>query len=202
MTSEPLSSAIFLRRDLLPIDKSETSHPASPNQKRASRSGASTRDRSAGEHGESAEAERLSESTRARVLNLSYSKRHPLINSLSELTSILQCNTTIPDDAKQRTCQKIDQSMRLLVELSPFQPTASTDGDDLDALFEEKIFGQLTAKLSRAERSKAMNHLVDLRDAVLFDRLVSDKTKHNLMAENKRIINFLLDLLDSAGLIA
>ena len=41
-----------------------------------------------------------------------------------------------------------------------------------------------------------MNHLVDLRDAVLFDRLVTDETKHDLVAENNRIINLLLKLPD------
>ena len=85
------------------------------------------------------------------VLNLSYSNRHQLITSLSELTAILQCNTAIPDDAKQRTCQKIDQSMRLLVELSPFQSTASTV--DSAVLFEEKIFGQLTGLTELTEQA-------------------------------------------------
>ena len=130
------------------------------------------------------------------VLNMTHSTRGQLITNLYQLSTILQCNTAIPDDAKQRTCQKIDQSVLSLMALSPFEPTASTNGDDPTILFEEKIFGQLTAKLSRAERSKAINHLVDLRDALLFDRLVTNETKHDLVAENKRIIDILLDLPD------
>ena len=128
-------------------------------------------------------------------MNITYSIRSHLITSLNDLSTIRQYRTAIPEDAKQRICQKIDQSILSLVDLSPFESTASTDSDD-SAMFEATILGQLTAKLSRAQRSKTVTHLIDLRDALLFDHLVTDETKHDLVKESKRIINLLLDLSD------
>ena len=84
-------------------------------------------------------------------LNLNYSTRNRLINSLNELSIILQCDEAIPEDAKQRTCRKIDDSMRLLVYLLPFGSSQSIDDT---GVFEERISGQLTVKLPRAEKSR------------------------------------------------
>lgn len=125
------------------------------------------------------------------VLNLNYSTRNQLITSLNELSAILQCNKRIPDDAKQRTRKKIDDTMRLLVDLSPFEQIRMTDEP---GLFEELVSDELTVKLSRADRSRVMNHLIDIKDAVLADELITGETRRSLVTENRRIIDQLLDL--------
>ena len=124
-------------------------------------------------------------------LNLNYSTRNRLINSLNELSIILQCDEPIPEDAKQRTCRKIDDSMRLLVYLLPFGSSQSIDDT---GVFEERISGQLTVKLPRAERSRIVSHLIDIKDAVLYDDKISRAAKESLVTENRRIIDQLLSL--------
>ena len=125
------------------------------------------------------------------TLNLNHSIRDQLIRSLNQLAALLQYKKPIPEDAKQRICKKIDDSMRLLVDLSPVDSTPSTEAL---GVFEEMVFNQLIVQLTRAERSGIINHLVDIRDAVQFDNLVKDEVKGALVIENRRIINQLLDL--------
>ena len=113
------------------------------------------------------------------ILKLNYSTREKLIISLIQLSTILEISKPIPEDAKKRTCKIIDESIRLLVELSPFESTSSR---------------QLVFELSRPESSKIMNHLVIIRDAVQIGRLITGPKRSGLVAENKRIINQLMDL--------
>ena len=124
------------------------------------------------------------------ALNLNHSARDELIISLNQLSTILQSNKPIPADAKQRARKKIYDSIRLLVDLSPFELAQSTDESNE---FEETIADQLAFKMTRADRSTIMNHLTDLKDAVQFGRLICE-TKRNLITENKRIIHQLIDL--------
>ena len=125
------------------------------------------------------------------VLNLNYSTRNQLINSLNDLSAILQCDEPIPEDAKQRTCTKIDQSMRLLVYLSPFGSSQSTEKADSD-VFEERISGRLAVQLPRESRSSIVSHLIDLKDAVLFE--FNREAKDSLVIESRRIVDQLLSL--------
>lgn len=125
------------------------------------------------------------------VLNLSHSSRHELISSLTNLSALLQSNKVIPEKVKARISEKIDDSMCLLVELSPFEPIRSTKDSEP---FEEMVFNQLIVELTRAERSAIVDHLIDIRDAVQVGGLFSDEIKRDLVAESKRIINQLLEL--------
>lgn len=126
------------------------------------------------------------------VLNLSHSTRGQLITCLDMLSAVLQCNKPIPDDAKQRICQKIDESIRLLIELSPFKSVPSGEPSNV---FEEMISGQLTVALSVAERMSAVGHLISARGAVQFGVLTAnDQTKRCLLAENRKIVVQLMDL--------
>lgn len=62
-------------------------------------------------------------------------------------------------------------------------------------LEEHDQFGdRLTVELPRAERSRIITHLMNVRDVALSDRPIIGATKRSLESENKRIINQLLDL--------
>lgn len=126
------------------------------------------------------------------ALNLNHSTRDQLFTSLNQLSSILQCSTPIPEDAKQRIRRRIDESVQLLMDLSPFE--ASRQLADAPGVFEERIAGLLTVRLSVAQRLKVIGHLIAIRDAVQFDGLIADVTKRALVAENRRTIEQLLDL--------
>ena len=126
-------------------------------------------------------------------LILSHSTRGQLITSMNQLSAILLANKPIPMDAKDRICKKIDESIRLLVELSPFKRTQATDAS---GVFEDSVSGQTIVELSKADRSEAIDHLVAVREAVQFDCFVGAETKRGLATENKRIVNQLMSLLD------
>ena len=124
------------------------------------------------------------------VFNLSHSARNQLIISLSDLSIILQSSKPITENAKQRIRKMIGESVHLLMDLSPFKPSLSTSG-----LFERMLSGRLMLELSAEKRLRVTSHLIAAGDAVQFDGLVTDETKRNLAAENRRIIVQLLDLL-------
>ena len=123
--------------------------------------------------------------------NLNHSTKNRLITSLDDLFAILQCGQPIPDDAKRRTRKKIDELICLLMDLSPLEP-ATSELPHVD--FEERVSRRLMAKLTGAERSKHINHLVAINDVVRFDRLIADKTRRNLLTENRSFAHQLLDL--------
>ena len=128
------------------------------------------------------------------LLSLSHSTRNQLITSLNDLTIILECNTPIPEDAKQRLRKKIDASVRLLMNLMPFKSSEPTPSTDDSATFEEIIFGRSNVQLSTAERLRLISHLITVGDAVQFDSLISNEAKHNLVTTNRQAIDQLLDL--------
>ena len=115
-------------------------------------------------------------------LSLNRSTRNQLATSLIGLSDILQFNKPI---AKQVTCKEIEDSILRLVNLSPFEPTQSADDSGgLDQAL----------KLLRSERSNVINHLVDIKDAVLFGQKVIDEAKRNLITENERMVVRLMKL--------
>ena len=124
-------------------------------------------------------------------LFLNYSTRDHLIGNLNDLSTILKCNEPIPEDAKRRTCKKIEESVGLLVKLSPFEPTPPADDS---SLFEERISARLTLELSVTEQLRMVAHLVDNRIAVLTYDKVTDEAKRSLITENKRMIVQLMEL--------
>lgn len=125
------------------------------------------------------------------ILYLSHSTRDQLITNFNQLSTILQCDTPIPEDAKLRIRKKIDNSVRLLMDLSPFEYISSTDPQ---TVFEEILSIRLTVRLSTAARLKVIGHLIAIRDAVKFDHLIGGETKSSLIAKNREIIDQLLDL--------
>lgn len=125
------------------------------------------------------------------VLNLNYSTRDQLIDSLNRLSAVLEYNKPIPENAKERICKKIDDSIRLLVELSPFEPAKSAD---LSSVFEEIVSERLTVRLSSAKRLSAVGHLIAVRRAVQFYDSVDDETKRGLIADSKKIVLQLMEL--------
>ena len=100
-------------------------------------------------------------------LILSHNGRDKLIGNLNRFSSILLANKSIPMDAKYRICKKIDESIRLLVELSSFKRSQSTNAS---GVFEDSLYGQLAVELSKAETLRVAGHLMAVRDAVQFDR--------------------------------
>ena len=118
-------------------------------------------------------------------LKLIFSVRDQLSTSLTQLSAILQCNRSLPAEEKQRTLEKIKESALLLMELSPFEATSSADSS---------WFDQLTFELPRADRPRIFGHLMDIKDALLSDDSITAKTKRNLVAENRQIVDRLLEL--------
>lgn len=60
-------------------------------------------------------------------LVLSSSSRDQLFASLSEVSAVIQCNQSLADVVKQRTHEKIKESVQLLMDLPPFEPTSSAN---------------------------------------------------------------------------
>ena len=117
------------------------------------------------------------------LLNLNRSTRNQLIISLIGLSDTLQCNKPT---AKQVTCNEIEDSILLLVNLSPFEPTANS-ADDSDGLDQ-------ALKLLRTERSRMMDHLIDIKDALRSGQKVTDEAKRSLVTENERMVVQLMKL--------
>ena len=115
------------------------------------------------------------------------------MNSMNRLSSILLANKPIPLDAKYRICKKIDESIRLLVELSSFKRSQSTDAS---GVFEDSLYGQLAVELSKAETLRVAGHLMAVRDAVQFDRSTTREARRGLATECKQIVNQLMSLLE------
>ena len=131
--------------------------------------------------------EQSEDSRSAQQMNLclNYRTRNGLINCLVELSTILESNRPIPEDAKDRTCKKIKESIGLLAELLPFESTPSVDDS---ATFEEQIAVQLTLELPSEEQVGLIKHLLENRNAVLFYDKTTNQTRSSLIAENKRMI--------------
>lgn len=125
------------------------------------------------------------------VLKLNYSKRDQLFTSLNELSAILQYNQSLSDVTKQRTHEKIKESVLLLMDLPSFEATQAT-GDQ--AAGDSNEIDQLAFELSGEEQTRMISHLVDNRNAVTFYDKMDNETKRNLVTENKRIVVQLLDL--------
>ena len=125
------------------------------------------------------------------VLKLNYSKRDQLFTSLNELSAILQYNQSLSDVTKQRTHEKIKESVLLLMDLPSFEATQAT-GDQ--AAGDSNEIDQLTFELSGEEQTRMISHLVGNQNAVTFYDKMDNETKRNLVTENKRIVVQLLDL--------
>lgn len=122
-------------------------------------------------------------------LSLNYATRDRLMVSLNQLSAILQCDAPIPDDVKQRVRQKTEDCVRLLMDLLPFKLTPSTDSS---GVFEKMVCNRLAVQLSKAERSKMIDQLISIRQAVQFDNLTTAETKRSLVTENNRILRQLI----------
>ena len=119
-------------------------------------------------------------------LNLNYSTRDQLIGIFNQLSAILKFDEPIPRDAQQRICQKIAESVGLLVW--PFEPS-QRDG----TMFEEKILSQMTVQLGRDEQSRVIKHLMVNQDAILNEQ-ATEETKRSLATENDATVFQLLKL--------
>ena len=124
-------------------------------------------------------------------LFLSYSTRDQLVSCLNLVSTILESNQPIPEDAKQRTREKIEESAGLLMKLLPFESTPSADDS---ATFEERIAAQLTIELPSDEQTRLIKHLLANRNTVLLYDKATDEAKRNLIAENGRIVVQLMNL--------
>lgn len=123
-------------------------------------------------------------------LILSHSMRDRLFNTLTRLSTILQCNKPIPKDAKERIGQKINEAVLLLMNLSPsFKPPESAAHSDV---FEETISDWLTIDISRPERTKIIDQLISIKDAL--GSSITDEIRSSLIAGNGRIIVQLLNM--------
>lgn len=125
------------------------------------------------------------------VLNLSHFKRDQLIASFIQLNTILQCNKPMSHNFKQMLSKKMNESIRLLLELTPVMPSQSNSDT---GLLDKILSGYLVIGLSRAERSIVVNHLIAIKDAMLFEGLNPGETKLCLAIQNRQIIDQLLDL--------
>ena len=118
-------------------------------------------------------------------LFLSYSTRDQLIGCLNLVSIIMESKEPIPEDAKSRTCKKIEESIGLLTKLLPFKPTASVDQS---ATFEERIAANRTFELLFEDQTLLINHLLTNRNAVLFSDKIVDESRSTLIATNNRMI--------------
>lgn len=115
-------------------------------------------------------------------LLLRNSSRDQLIASLNELSEVLRGSKPISEDAKRSAIKMIYDSMQSLV-LSSFGPFSFADDSNQKTISDQQFF-----KLSKAESSRIRKHLIEIRDTLLFDRLILDETKNNLLTENEQII--------------
>ena len=122
---------------------------------------------------------------------LNYATRDQLIGCLNVVSAMLQSNEPIPEDARRRTCEKIQKSTVSLTTLLPFKPTAFVDQS---ATFEERIAAQLTIELPFEEQSSLIKHLLANRNTLLFYDQTTDQDKRNLINENKRIVVRLMEV--------
>lgn len=123
-------------------------------------------------------------------LRLNYPTRNRLATSITQLTTILKCGKPISDTAKNKLSQSISELIQLLVDLQPVKLAQTID----DSMVVERIVdGRLIFGISRAERSAAIVHLLNLKDFII-DSAANSETKDSLIAENKRIFDGLLEL--------
>lgn len=118
-------------------------------------------------------------------LKLVYLARDQLFTGLNQLSAVLQCNRPLSADDEQIIHKQMEKCILLLVSLSS-KSTQCPDGSSL--------FDKLTFELTGAERSKIVTYLMNIKEVLLCDKLIADETKRGLIAENKRIIDQLLDL--------
>lgn len=123
-----------------------------------------------------------------QFFDLNHLQRGELMTGMTQLSTILQYSRPIPD--KNATIRWIDNQINWLFGLAPFKSHQYAS----DAIvFEKLLSGQLSIGLTEADRSRVMNHLIAVRNAVIFERLTTcDKRK--LAIENKLVIDRLLNL--------
>ena len=124
-------------------------------------------------------------------LILNYSIRDQLISCLNLMSTMLESNKSIPEDAKSRVCKKIEESIGLLAKLLPFESTPSADDS---ATFEEQIAAELTIELPSDEQTEMIKHLALNRNALLFYDQTTDEAKRSLISENERMVIQLMKL--------
>lgn len=117
-------------------------------------------------------------------LNMNYSTREQLINTLSRLSAVLRSGQPIPLDVQQRTCQNIGNAI-----ISVISPTAS----DVTANSENRILNQITFQVSGAEQAGIIKQLIANQNAML-DEQATEETKQKLAADNGALVLQLLDL--------
>ena len=122
------------------------------------------------------------------ALKMNFSTRNRLITNLNQLFVILQRKQPISEDAKQRTRKKIDYAIRLLVDLSPFEPTQTADDS---CAYEDLLSDQLIIELSREDRKRILNYLIEIKEVAELDEKIADETRRSLIAENRRISQLL-----------
>ena len=132
-----------------------------------------------------------SRSAEQTKLFLSYSTRDQLTGCLNLVSTILESNKPIPEDAKSRTCKKIKESISLLTELLPFESTLSANDS---STFEEQLAAELTIKLFSEVQPRLINHLLANRNIVLLYDKATDEAKRSLISQNERIILQLVKL--------
>ena len=122
-------------------------------------------------------------------LKLSNSTRNRLAASLDRLNTVLKSGKPISDAAKQSLGRSIDQLIQALVELPPVDSPANIINDSV--VVDRIMAGRITFTMPKAERSAMIIHLVNVKDAVIFNDSV---TLNSLIAENKKIFDGFLEL--------
>ena len=126
------------------------------------------------------------------VLDMSHFQRDQLITSLIKFDTVLQLNKpTLTVQNKRTMSRQIVESISFLLELTPIALAQSTNRS---VVLEGILNGHLIIGLAREERSRVVNHLIALKDAVMSDQLASAELKIRLAIENRKIINQLLNL--------
>ena len=138
-------------------------------------------------------ADQLEDSRSVQQANLflNYTTRDQLISCLNLVSTMLESNKSIPEDAKSRMCKKIEESIGLLAKLLPFESTPSADDS---ATFEEQIAAELTVKLPSEVQPRLINHLLINRNTVLLYDKATDQAKRSLISQNKGIVVQLMNM--------
>lgn len=115
--------------------------------------------------------------------------RDKLVRILSLVSDVLQSNKPVPEDAKKRIYQRINEAVQLLTELSSSEPIL----DDSTATFEERMI----VGLATEERRRIVQQMLLNKDA--FNGPISEEDKSKLITENRKIASQLVNPVRSDG---
>ena len=125
---------------------------------------------------------------------ISHKTRDQLIITFSQLCNMLQFKGQVPDAARERASEKINDTVLILLELSVENmppPLLAVDS------FEEFISNELMVCLPASTKYRMILHLAKIKDAVRFTSKFTEEAKLRLIEETKSILDCLVTLAEA-----